>query len=86
MVRPSLFVRPLEQGEVELPAHLRKSHRQALRQCAEILMAPMVLHARVPDRAHPQTTRRTRVMVPADNERQLELLVEIAATWNRSKR
>jgi transposase len=40
--RPSLFVRPLEQGEMEYLAHLRKSRRQALRQRAEILLASMV--------------------------------------------
>jgi hypothetical protein len=37
-----MFVRPLEQGEMEFPAHLRKSRRQALRQRAEILLASMV--------------------------------------------
>jgi hypothetical protein len=37
-----LFVRPLEQGEMEYFAHLRKSRRQALRQRAEILLASMV--------------------------------------------
>jgi hypothetical protein len=37
-----LFVRPLEQGEMEFLAHLRKSRRQALRQRAEILLASMV--------------------------------------------
>jgi hypothetical protein len=37
-----LFVRPLEQGEMEFLAHLRKSRRQALRQRAQILMASMV--------------------------------------------
>src|ERR1700730_14995264 len=42
MARPSLFVRPLEQGEMEFLAHLRKSRRQALRQRAQILMASMV--------------------------------------------
>src|ERR687885_2561293 len=42
MARPSLFVRPLEQGEMEFLAHLRKSRRQALRQRAEILLASMV--------------------------------------------
>jgi hypothetical protein len=42
MPRPSLFVRPLEQGEMEFLAHLRKSRRQALRQRAQILMASMV--------------------------------------------
>src|SRR5438045_9382117 len=42
MARPSLFVRPLEQGEMEFLAHLRRSHRQALRQRAQILMASMV--------------------------------------------
>jgi transposase len=42
MARPSLFVRPLEQGEMEYLAHLRKSRRQALRQRAEILLASMV--------------------------------------------
>jgi len=42
MARASLFVRPLEQGEMEFLAHLRKSRRQALRQRAEILMASMV--------------------------------------------
>src|SRR3982074_467008 len=40
--RPSLFVRPLEQGETEFLAHLRKSRRQSLRQRAQILMASMV--------------------------------------------
>jgi hypothetical protein len=42
MARPSLFVRPLEQGEMEFLAHLRKSRRQALRQRAEILLASVV--------------------------------------------
>jgi hypothetical protein len=42
MARPSLFVRPLEQGEMEFLAHLRNSRRQALRQRAQILMASMV--------------------------------------------
>src|ERR1700736_750900 len=42
VARPSLFVRPLEQGEMEFLAHLRKSRRQALRQRAQILMASMV--------------------------------------------
>src|SRR4030088_2368019 len=42
MARASLFVRPLEQGEMEFLAHLRKSRRQALRQRAQILMASMV--------------------------------------------
>jgi transposase len=42
MARPSLFVRPLEQGEMEFLAHLRKSRRQGLRQRAQILMASMV--------------------------------------------
>jgi hypothetical protein len=42
MARPSLFVRPLEQGELEFLAHLRKSRRHALRQRAQILMASMV--------------------------------------------
>src|SRR5436190_3175983 len=42
MARPSLFVRPLEQGEMEFLAHLRKSRRQALRQRAQILLASMV--------------------------------------------
>ncbi|MBV8714997.1 MAG: IS630 family transposase [Chloroflexi bacterium] len=42
MARPSLFVRPLTQGEMEFLAHLRKSRRQALRQRAQILMASMV--------------------------------------------
>ena len=37
-----MFVRPLEQGELEFLAHLRKSRRQALRQRAQILMASMV--------------------------------------------
>jgi hypothetical protein len=37
-----IFVRPLEQGEMEFLAHLRKSRRQALRQRAEILLASMV--------------------------------------------
>ena len=32
MARPSLFVRPLEQGEMEFLAHLRKSRRQASEQ------------------------------------------------------
>ena len=51
MARPSLFVRPLEQGEMEFLAHLRKSRRQALRQRAQILMASMVYTTGVPDRA-----------------------------------
>lgn len=42
MARPSLFVRPLEQGEMEFLAHLRKSRRQALPQRAQILLASMV--------------------------------------------
>ena len=42
MARPSLFVRALEQGEMEFLAHLRKSRRQSLRQRAQILMASMV--------------------------------------------
>src|SRR5579859_5230983 len=42
MARASLFVRPLEQGEMEFLAHVRKSRRQALRQRAEILLASMV--------------------------------------------
>jgi hypothetical protein len=42
MARPSLFVRSLEQGEMEFLAHLRKSRSQALRQRAEILLASMV--------------------------------------------
>jgi hypothetical protein len=42
MARPLLFVRPLEQGEMEFLAHLRKSRRQALRQRVQILMASMV--------------------------------------------
>src|SRR5438067_13440781 len=42
MARPSLFVRPLAQGEMEFLAHLRKSRRQALRQRAQILLASMV--------------------------------------------
>src|ERR1700736_3019118 len=42
MARPSLFVRPLEQAEMEFLAHLRKSRRQGLRQRAQILMASMV--------------------------------------------
>jgi transposase len=42
VARPSLFVRPLEQGEMEFLAQLRKSRRQALRQRAEILLASMV--------------------------------------------
>src|SRR6266542_4263375 len=42
MARPSLFIRPLEQGEMEFLAHLRKSRRQALRQRAQILLASMV--------------------------------------------
>jgi hypothetical protein len=37
-----LFVRELEQGEMEFLAQLRKSRRQALRQRAQILMASMV--------------------------------------------
>src|SRR6202022_2774434 len=42
MARPSLFVRPLEQGEMEFLGHLRKSRRQARRKRAQILMASMV--------------------------------------------
>jgi transposase len=42
MARPPLFVRPLEQGEMEYLARLRTSRRQALRQRAEILLASMV--------------------------------------------
>jgi hypothetical protein len=42
VARPSLFVRPLEQSEMEFLAHLRKSRRQALRQRAEILLASAV--------------------------------------------
>jgi len=42
MARPSLFVRPLEQGEMEYLAHLRKARRHALRQRAEILLASVV--------------------------------------------
>lgn len=42
MARPSLFIRPLTQGEMEFMAHLRKSRRQALRQRAQILLASMV--------------------------------------------
>ena len=42
MARPALFVRPLEQGEMEYLSHLRKSRRQALRRRAEILLASMV--------------------------------------------
>ena len=42
MARPWLFIRPLEQGEMEFLAHLRKSRRQALRQRVQILMASMV--------------------------------------------
>jgi len=42
VARPSLFVRPLEQGEQEFLVHLRKSRRQALRQRAEILLACVV--------------------------------------------
>ena len=42
MARPSLFVRPPEQGEMEFLVRLRKSRRQALRQRAQILMASMV--------------------------------------------
>src|SRR6266516_5852458 len=42
MARPSLFVRSLEQGEMEFLGHLRKSRRYALRQRAEILLASMV--------------------------------------------
>ena len=42
MAPPSLFVRPLEHGEMEYLAHLRKSRRHALRQRAEILLASMV--------------------------------------------
>src|SRR5260221_8113250 len=42
MARPSLLVRPLEQGEMEFLTHLGKSRRQALRQRAEIVLASMV--------------------------------------------
>jgi hypothetical protein len=42
MAQPSLFVRPLEQGEMECLVRLRKSRRQAVRQRAQILMASMV--------------------------------------------
>ena len=42
MAPPSLFVRPLDQGEMEYLAHLRKSRRHALRQRAEMLLASMV--------------------------------------------
>lgn len=42
MAQPSLFVRPLEQAEMEYLARLRKSRRQAVRQRAQILMASMV--------------------------------------------
>src|ERR1700681_4076371 len=42
MARPSLFIRELEQSEMEFLAHLRKSRRQSLRQRAQILMASMV--------------------------------------------
>src|SRR5712691_1928591 len=42
MARPSLFVRPLERGEMEFLGHLRKSRRHALRQRSEILLASMV--------------------------------------------
>jgi homeodomain-containing protein/DDE superfamily endonuclease len=42
MARPSLFVRPLEQGEMEFLTHLRTSRRQALRQRAQILLASVV--------------------------------------------
>src|SRR5919197_5438918 len=42
MARPSLFVRPLQQGEMVFLAHLRKSRRHALRQRAQILLASMV--------------------------------------------
>src|SRR5919197_570237 len=42
VARPRLFMRPLEQGEMEYLAHLRKSRRQAVRQRAQILMASMV--------------------------------------------
>jgi len=37
-----VFVRALEQGEMEYLARLRKSRRQALRQRADILLASMV--------------------------------------------
>jgi transposase len=43
LARASVFIRPLEQGEMEYLAHLRKSRRQALRQRAEILLASMVV-------------------------------------------
>ena len=42
MARHALFVRPLEQNEIEFLAHLRKSRRQALRQRAQIQVASMV--------------------------------------------
>jgi homeodomain-containing protein/DDE superfamily endonuclease len=42
VARPSLFVRELEQSEMEFLAHLRKSRRQSLRQRAQILLASMV--------------------------------------------
>jgi len=42
VARPSLFVRELEQSEMEFLAHLRQSRRQSLRQRAQILMASMV--------------------------------------------
>ena len=42
MARPSLFVRPLVQAELEFLAHHRKSRRQAVRQRAQILMASVV--------------------------------------------
>jgi hypothetical protein len=47
VARPSLFIRPLEQGELEFLAHLRKSRRQALRQRAQILLASVVYMASV---------------------------------------
>jgi transposase len=42
VARPSLLIRPLEQGELEFLAHLRESRRQALHQRAQILMASVV--------------------------------------------
>jgi hypothetical protein len=42
MARSSLFVRPLEQGEMEFLVHLRKSRRQAHGRRAQILLASMV--------------------------------------------
>ena len=63
VARPSLFVRPLEQGEMEFLAHLRKSRRQALRQRAQILMASMVYTPVLPDRADLQDRRGARAQV-----------------------